>query len=549
MRRQPSSNFNNLLLWVLPAFLIISCSPEAPVLTSIDPRIGRMGEFITLTGSNFGESHEESYVTIAGISPTSSSYQLWQDNIIIVRVPELGESGLVYVHARGKKSNGLLFSNYAIIPKPVDGEEFGFEPRITAISPQVGVPGSVVVITGSNFGVSRENAGVFFSWDFDSNSINPYVVRETEYIEVSEVELGYESWSAREIRVRLPDGAVSGNIEVRTPHGSSRPVYFDVTGKPGIKNFTDKRIYTITYSVDIRVLEATRPNSLYLWVPKPITSPSQRNVSLISRNAEPFIENHRGVSIYKLENLGTSASQTINFSFRLEVLNVESSVRPAAIRQEATPLSSMYTQSTALIPSDVQQIRTTTNAITGREQNPYLKARAIYDWILTNIQITETSPPPVDLLTALEQRQMDSYSAALLFTTMARVAGIPCIPIAGILISHSGQTLRHYWAEFWIDGFGWIPVDPVMGANAIPEFIQRMSDDFDTANYYFGNMDNQRIAFSRGDILLSQMENRGRVVSHQQSYSLQNIWEEATGGLESYSSFWSDIIISGIYSQ
>jgi hypothetical protein len=69
------------------------------------------------------------------------------------------------------------------------------------------------------------------------------------------------------------------------------------------------------------------------------------------------------------------------------------------------------------------------------------------------------------------------------------------------------------------------------------------------ANYYFGNSDNMRIAFSRGDIVLSQMESRGRLVSHTQSYSMQNIWEEAVGGLESYSSLWGDIIITGIYLQ
>jgi len=69
------------------------------------------------------------------------------------------------------------------------------------------------------------------------------------------------------------------------------------------------------------------------------------------------------------------------------------------------------------------------------------------------------------------------------------------------------------------------------------------------ANYYFGNLDNQRIAFSRGELVLLQIENRGRMVSHKQSYSLQNVWEEAVGGLESYSSLWGDITIGGIYIQ
>jgi len=550
--------------WLIIAVLLISCGPKAPVISSIDPKIGRMGEFITLSGNNFGSSRDESYVTIAGISPTSSSYYIWQDNLIIVRVPELGESGLVYVHTKGKKSNGVLFSNSANVPRPADGEELGLEPRITSINPQIGTPGSLIVITGNNFGLSRENslqttAGVFFSWDYDLPSFNPYIVREPEFIEVSEIESGYEFWSARELRVRIPDGAVSGNLEIRTPHGISRPVFFDVSGKPGYKNFKEKRSYIVTYSVDIRVLDASRPNTLYLWIPKPISSPSQRNVNLISRSAEPFVENHRGVSLFKLDNLGSGANQSINLTFQVEVYAVESAVRPLGIRQERNPLTALHTQNTALIPSSNQQIRNTVNTITGREQNPYIKARLIYDWILANMQITNVPMTDADIPFYLESRQTDAFGAALLYTTMARAAGIPCIPVAGVLIDRNGSTIRHYWAEFWIDGFGWLPVDPAMGAGIIPaaagvgamQGALHVPEDVitgrDLANYYFGNMDNQRIAFSRGELVLSQIENRGRMVSHKHSYSLQNVWEEAAGGLETYSSLWGDITITGIY--
>jgi len=543
------------LLALAPLFFLISCGSDTPVITSIDPKIGRMGEVITLKGSNFGEARNESYVTIAGISPTNSSYYLWQDDEIIVRVPELGGSGLVYVHVRGKKSNSVLFSNSASVPRSVDGEELGLEPRITSVNPQTGVPGSIITITGNNFGISRENsmqaaAGVFFSWDFESGTNNPFIIREPEYIEVSEAEFGYESWSVREIRVRLPDGAVSGNLEIKTPHGSSRPVFIDVSGKPGSKIHKDKRSYTVTYSVDIRVQDATRPNTLYLWIPKPILSPSQRNVNLISRNMEPFTENHRGVSLYKLENLSSGSNHSINITFRVDVYAVETVIRHQSIRQERTPLSSAYTQSTALIPSDSQLIRTTVNSIVGREQNPYVKAKALYDWIISNIHITDTALSDTNIITALDRKRADSYTAALLFTTMARAAGIPCLPIAGVLIDRNGQTNRHYWAEFWIDSFGWVPVDPAMGSGSIKlMFNDDLFTGRDLANYYFGNIDNQRIAFSRGEIVLSQMESRGRTVSHKQSYSLQNIWEEAAGGLDSYSSLWRDITISGIYTQ
>jgi hypothetical protein len=226
---------------------------------------------------------------------------------------------------------------------------------------------------------------------------------------------------------------------------------------------------------------------------------------------------------------------------------VETSIRPQFIRQERSELSAAYTQSSDLVPSDNLRIRTTVNSIIGRELNPYTRARILYDWILRNIEISDTQSESV--IETFDTRQADSYTAALLFTAMARAAGVPCIPVAGVLIDQNGMTFRHYWAEFWIDSFGWVPVDPAMGSGAVVIESMSMQENNirDPAGYYFGNIDNTRIAFSRGELILSQMENRSRLVSHPQSYSLQNIWEEASGGLESYSSFWGDIIINGIF--
>ena len=504
-----------------------------------------MGEVITLRGSNFGAEREESHVTIAGTAPTNSSYYTWQDDIIMVRVPESGESGLVYVHIKGKKSNGVLFSNAAAVPRPIEGEEPGIEPKIISINPPAGAPGTTITITGNNFGGSRDNGGVFFSWDFESPSINPFVIREPEFIEVSETELGYESWNAREIRVRVPDGAASGNLEIRTSRGKSRPVPFDISGRPGTKVFKDKRSYTVSYSVDVRVLEAARPNTLYLWIPQPINSPSQRNVSLLSRSTDPFVENHKGVDLFKLENLGAGLNTMINVSYRADVFAQETGVRPLSIKDGVS--LGTYTHSSNLIPSDDPEIKTRANTIAGREKNPYLKARMLYDWIIwAGIQPFPVPGSTANIAAAIEQKQLDSCSAALLYTAMMRACGVPCIPVAGVLVDRNGQTIRHYWAEFWLDDFGWIPVDPAMGARAVPDaYIIKQ----DTVNYYFGSLDSQRIAFSRGELILSQMESRGRLVSHLQLYSLQNIWEEAVGGLESYSSLWGDITITGIYVQ
>jgi transglutaminase-like putative cysteine protease len=517
------------------------CKEEGPRIDSVYPPIGRMGGVLTIRGGNFGTDRDESYVTVAGIIPTSSSYITWQDNFISFTVPEFGESGLVYVYRGNVKSNAALFSNEETIPVPVTGLEAGIEPRISSVDPKSAAIGSVITIRGNNFGASREGSSVLFAWGAEQSPAAPAGLSAHLSVPVFEHDFGYEVWGEREIRLRLPDGAVSGNLEIRTSRGKSRGEYFEVAEKPGSKVYRDKRSYVVSYAVDIRVADASAPNILYIALPRPVNSASQRLEEQLSRKTDPFIENYRGVSLYKLNDLRSDTGTEIAVSYLVEVYGVETDVRASRIRTgRPSALETAYTRMSPLVPSDDPLIKRQAAAIVGREQNPYQKARLIYNWLLREGGIgAETRQASVP--EAMVQKRADPYQAALLFCALARAAGVAALPQAGVLVDRS-TTKLHYWAEFWIEGFGWIPVDPALGAGAAPFNLRP-----DAAEYYFGNLDNQRISFSRGETTLSQMESRGRIAAHDRSYALQNLWEEAVGELTSYSSLWGDIKIDGVY--
>ncbi|MDR1903187.1 MAG: IPT/TIG domain-containing protein [Treponema sp.] len=538
--------FFSFFFFLIISLIFSACEEKLPVISAIDPRIGRLGEVLTITGENFGDEREESYVTIAGVSPTTSSYMEWKQDRILVKIPESGESGLVYVFVGGKKSNPELFANQAAIPIPVQEDDAGTGPLINSIEPASGAVGSIITIKGRGFGVSREGSGVYFPWKAENSPLIPAEARQSEMMEAAETEFGYESWSDREIQVRIPDGAVSGNIEVRTPRGSSRTVSVDITGKPGTKTFKDKHSYAIRYSVDIQVQEVSGRNILYLWVPRPIGSSSQRNVQILERSQDAFIENYRGSSLFQLVDLAPQSNTSISFRCAMDVYTVETSLRAAQIKQNRdSPIHTIYIQPDSLIPSDNEKIKVLAASIVGKEQNPYLKAQHIYQWLISKAGI-QAEPVNYTVLECIEEKRCDSYTAALLFCSLARAAGVPVRPIAGVLVNHSQSASKHYWAEFWIDGFGWAPVDPALGAGVAPETFNLKENH---AAYYFGNIDNQRIAFSQGQIRVSRMDPRGRVSVRNRDYALQDLWEEASGGLDSYSSLWSDIIITGIYTE
>lgn len=531
-----------LTLAILP--FAIGCTGRGLRIESIDPRIGNMGEILTIRGTGFQHERGDNRVSISGSSPTASSYIEWSDTRIAVRVPDFGESGLVYVHVGGKRSNAALFTNRASVPLPISSNEEGIGPRASNLDQSSAMIGGAVTISGKNFGAARENGEVLFSWDAETPPSAPAAVRAPDWVAVSDHEFGYELWSDREIRVRVPDGASSGNLVVKTSRGISDPLFLELMDKPGTKIFKEKRTYAFNYSVEVQVSRVSGPNTLYLWVPQPVSSPSQRNRQLVSRSLDPFVENHRGTSLFQLKDLEAGSSTRISLAYIVDTYTVETQIKPSLVKRGIPgPVRSAYTLSNPLIPADDKEITKLAEKLVGKERNPYLQARKLYDWLVLSAGIG-TEPFDGGPLEIPVAKKADPYSASLLFCALARSLGIPSLPVSGFVVDRNRASFRHWWAEFWLDGFGWIPVDPAFGAGAVPSGLTLRADKSD---YYFGNMDNQRIIFSRGFADLSPMDPRGRIVARPKVWALQNLWEESVGALDSYSSLWNDITVSGIY--
>ena len=99
-------------------------------------------------------------------------------------------------------------------------------------------------------------------------------------------------------------------------------------------------------------------------------------------------------------------------------------------------------------------------------------------------------------------------------------------------------------SEIYIEKFGWIPVDVSIAAG-LQFSIQKHPDNL--ADFYFGNLDNQHIAFSRGWKEVNPSIVNNKTVYRPKTYGLQSIWEESTTGVVSYSSLWSNPLIVGFY--
>ena len=140
-----------------------------------------------------------------------------------------------------------------------------------------------------------------------------------------------------------------------------------------------------------------------------------------------------------------------------------------------------------------RSLKSLTDEITDGEENPYLKAKKIYEWITKNVRYTyvreystyETIPKYV-----VENLRGDCGFQALTFITMARIAGIPSKWQSGWYTNPNLETPSpHDWAQFYIEPYGWLYADLSFGG-------RWRKIDREIHEFYFGNIDSFRTVFN-----------------------------------------------------
>ena len=224
-------SFVGLIFLVI--FMFSHKAESVPVIDSLVPPVGAPGEIIQINGKNFGDERDMSYVSFSGLKLTSSSYLYWSDSQIRVILPGNVQDGLVVVGTKTAQSNPALFANEIDIPVLAPSVHNIVKPVITEVSVTKANIGDLITIYGSNFGENRNNSKVLFTIDYnrkikDSQYLNKRLVTEN-FVEVSELENGYEYWSNTEIHVRVPDGACSGVVVVENERDKSDAFDFEVS--------------------------------------------------------------------------------------------------------------------------------------------------------------------------------------------------------------------------------------------------------------------------------------------------------------------------------
>lgn len=261
---------------------------------------------------------------------------------------------------------------------------------------------------------------------------------------------------------------------------------------------------------------------LMLWVPYPVSDENQTisdiKVSGNFSNSGVYKEGkHGNMALYSEWN-GVSKERVLIYTFKVKRKEVVRTDFPEKELPFSKEEFKEYLKATSLGPT-TGKVKELASEITKGKKPNLAKAKAIYDWIVNNMHrdpnVKGCGFGEVEkLIVSLGGKCGDISSV---FVALSRSAGVPAREIFGIRMP-KGKTgdmtkNQHCWAEFYMLGYGWVPVDPSDVRKAMLEKkIKDVKDAKDLAEYFFGAVDESRIAYKTGrDLVLNPPQKSGKL--------------------------------------
>jgi transglutaminase-like putative cysteine protease len=252
------------------------------------------------------------------------------------------------------------------------------------------------------------------------------------------------------------------------------------------------RTVEATYTATITGLKADA-GQVNVWIPLPVSRGGQRISSLEVDSPFPYrIE--RDAEFGNEYVVGTVANPpdhvVVKVTFRAQRDEVSLNYLPETRATRAELERALRADRLVTLSP---RIRKLADEVTVGKTDPLEQARAIYQYVMTTMSYDKTRPGwgKGDTERACDVRAGNCTDFHSFFISLARARGIPARFVIGFpLTSKDRKTVGyHCWAEFWVAGRGWIPVDPSEASK---------SSDPSVRQYLFSNLDPDRLQFTMG---------------------------------------------------
>jgi transglutaminase-like putative cysteine protease len=128
----------------------------------------------------------------------------------------------------------------------------------------------------------------------------------------------------------------------------------------------------------------------------------------------------------------------------------------------ANPLLAVYTSDAPYLSLDSPQVRNQAKEVAGSETNLATLVCKLHDWVNVHMTPGFSMGLPRAAVSVLGDPQGVCRDYAILYTALARAAGVPT-KVCGGIVAFEGRFYYHAWAESYIGKVGgWVAVDPTV---------------------------------------------------------------------------------------
>ena len=291
--------------------------------------------------------------------------------------------------------------------------------------------------------------------------------------------------------------------------------------KPRVASAVDasqpKRSFSFTYQVHVPGNSDAKSN--HLWIPLPQNDAFQtvsdlKIESTVAHSEGRDPEYQNPFAVFTPTSAQSAAGYDVTLLFnatrREHSVNIHSPglQNAAGVTPSNDPLMKRYLEPDKLVPLN-GTIAELSRQQTAGDTTPLQKARHIYDYVVATMRYDKTGEGwgRGDAVWACTSKHGNCTDFHSLFIGMMRSAGIPARFEIGFPLpegkSEGDIPGYHCWAEFYISGIGWIPVD---ASEAWKNPAKR--------DYFFGAHDDNRVFFTYGRDLVLSPEQKGPALNY-----------------------------------
>lgn len=260
----------------------------------------------------------------------------------------------------------------------------------------------------------------------------------------------------------------------------------------------------VTFDIKVEAPESSK--DVRLWIPYPMSDNDQtiEDVKIAGNYSYSGIyrEKETGAVALYAEWTKPSSERVMTVSFKASAL--ERVKKDFPLTESDMPVDvKPYLEGSKFLPVD-GKVKEVADSIVKGKTTVKERARAVYDWVVENTfrdpDIKGCGTGDVDRVLAEKSGKCADISSV--YVALARAAGVPSREVFGLRLGKKAEEDmtggHHCWAEFYLPGYGWVPVDPADVRKAMLVEKLELKDAGKYREYYYGAVDEYRIALARG---------------------------------------------------